>query len=249
MKLRYVAIVLALALTLISPNAMAGDKWEFDLVPYLWFSGFNGQVSTVPGEPPADVDASFSDILDNLDFAIFFAGEARKGRWGMAADLMYIDLESGGDFPGPEFSTVNLDVTNWIVSGAGYYRVVEGDGPFLDLLAGVRYWDVTNDLFLSAGAYPDTPIVNSDSWFDPMVGLKGRTPLGESRFSFGGHLMAGGFGVGSDMMWDLRGDFGYHWDNTGLILGYRYITVEYEEDTFLFDITMDGPMLGFIWRF
>lgn len=249
MKIRYLALTITLALALISSTATAGDEWEFGLIPYLWFSGINGQVSSVPGEPPADVDASFSDVLDNLDFGIFVAGDARKGRWGMVADIMYIDIEAGGDFPGTEFSTVTLDVTMWMVSGMGFYRATGDDSSYLDVLAGARYWDVKNDLMLGAGEYPDTQIVSGDSWVDPMVGLRGRTSLGESRFSFGGHLMAGGFGVSSDMVWDLRGDFGYHWENTALILGYRYLTVEYDEDAFLFDVTMDGPILGFIWHF
>ena len=88
-------------------------------MPYLWFSGIDGQVSSVPGEPPADIDASFSDVLENLDFAIFVAGEARKGRWGIFADVMYVDLEACGDFPGPEFSSVNLDVGVWVGGHVG----------------------------------------------------------------------------------------------------------------------------------
>lgn len=242
-------LALIIAMALVASPATAGDDWEFTLTPYLWFAGLNGQVASVPGSPPADVDASFSDILDNLDMGLFLAGGARKGRWGMTADLMYIDLSAGGEFPGPEFSDVNLETSMWMVSGVGTYRAYGDDGPFVDLVAGFRFWDVDSDLMLHAGAYPDTLIESGANWFDPMVGARGRTPIGESRFSFGGHVLAGGFGAGSDMMWDLRADFGYHWEKTALILGYRYLDVKYEDSDFLFDVTQDGPILGFIWNF
>ena len=48
---------------------------------------------------------------------------------------------------------------------------------------------------------------------------------------------------------DLRGDFGYHWEKTALILGYRYLDVEYEDGDFLYDVKQDGPILGLIWHF
>jgi len=238
-----------MTLALFAAPALAGEDWEFALTPYLWFAGLDGRVSSVSGQPPAEVDASFSDILDNLDLALFVAGEARKDRWGVMVDLMYVDVEAGGDFPGPEFSSVNLQSTIWMASALGLYRLHDDDGRFADLLAGVRYWDASNELMLGAGEYPDTELETCDSWVDPMVGLKGRTPIGESRFSFGGHLMAGGFGAASDMVWDLRVDFGYHWEKTSVILGYRYLDVDYEDGDFVFDVTQDGPILGLIFRF
>jgi len=242
-------LVCVLTLALFAAPAMAGDDWEFSLMPYLWFAGLDGQTSSVPGEPPVDVDAKFSDILENLDLALFLAADARKGRWGMLLDLMYVDVEADGTFPGPEFSDVTFESTQWVIGGLGYYRLVEKDKAFVDALGGVRYWDVSNDLFLAAGEAPDTLIEIGDSWLDPMAGFRGRSTLGESSFSFGWHLMAGGFGAGSEMFWDLRGDLGYHWEKTAVILGYRYLDVEYDDDDFLYDVTQDGPILGLIFRF
>ena len=37
----------------------------------------------------ADVDASFSDILDNLNVAAMLELELRKGRFGLLSDTIY----------------------------------------------------------------------------------------------------------------------------------------------------------------
>ena len=247
---RCLVLTLTIALCLIAATATADEDWSYTISPYLWFAGMDGQVSTLPSLPPADVDASFSDVVGNLDMALFIAGEVRKGRWGLVADVAYVDLEAEGDTPGPLYSAVELGATNWMVSAMGLYRVHDGDGPFVDIVAGFRYWDVSSDLTLRAGALPELRVDNGESWFDPVIGAKGLSALGESKFSFGWHAILGGFGAGSDMMWDLRANFGYQFgDHTSAILGYRYLDVDYDDDDFLYDITQDGPILGLVWRF
>ena len=47
------------------PDAQSG--WEFQVAPYLWAISMNGD-ATVKGQE-ADVDVSFSDIWDELNFA------------------------------------------------------------------------------------------------------------------------------------------------------------------------------------
>jgi len=43
--------------------------------------------------PPINVGMSFSDILENLDAGLMGAFEARKGRWGVLLDAIYMKLE------------------------------------------------------------------------------------------------------------------------------------------------------------
>ena len=57
--------------------------------------GMKADVATLPPAPPADVDVSFGDILDNLDVALFGIGEARKGKYGIWGDLFF--FKSFGD--------------------------------------------------------------------------------------------------------------------------------------------------------
>jgi hypothetical protein len=53
--------------------------WHFNISPYVWAAGLKGTVATVPGLPPIKVDASFSDVLRNLDLAAMVA--ANPVRW------------------------------------------------------------------------------------------------------------------------------------------------------------------------
>ena len=85
---------------------------------------------------------------------------------------------------------------------------------------------------------------------DPIIGLKGKTALGESQFFLNGFLVIGGFGVGSDFMWDANLNLGYNWTETiATTIGYRYLDVDYEDNGYIYDVYQDGIVLGLAWRF
>jgi len=235
-------------------DAAGVDQWEFQLAPYAWLAGQNGTVATLPGLPPADVDIDFyDDILGNINLAGMLVGEARKGRFGLFADIVYSDIETEDPVPyGVLYSAVSSQTKSWMVSVAGLYRLAEQQNRFLDVIAGVRYWSVDSDLTLKAGLLPERSITNSEDWFDPLIGLKGLSALGNSKFFISGGLVIGGFGVnaGSDFFWDASINLGYQWTKGfSTTVGYRYLDVDYEKDAFLYDVVQDGITLGLSWRF
>jgi hypothetical protein len=67
---------------------------------------------------------------------------------------------------------------------------------------------------LQEGLLPAQSISNKEDWFNPIIGLKGFSPLGDSKFFVSGFLVLGGFGVGSDFMWDANINLGYKWTET-----------------------------------
>lgn len=96
---------------------------------------------------------------------------------------------------------------------------------------------------------PGSTISASEDWIDPFVGLQGRLNLTE-RFYLAARADIGGFGVGSDLTWNLFGAIGAHLGtHAALELGYRYLSIDYESDTLLFDAALDGPFIGFRWTF
>ncbi len=236
------------------PNLLAAnlsDSWEFHLAPYAWLAGLDGSVATLPGLPPADIDIDFyDDILGNINGAFMLVGEARKGRFGMTMDLVYTDIETDSAIPGENFTTLTSQTTNWIVSAAGFYRLTATDKAFIDGLVGVRYWSADSKLTLSGGPAGFYAIDNKEEWFDPIIGLKGLTMLGDSKFFLSGFLIIGGFGAGSDFIWDINANLGYRWGEIfSTTIGYRYLDVDYEDDGFLYDVAQHGPTLGLSWRF
>jgi hypothetical protein len=228
-----------------------GDRWHFQIATYGWLSGQKGTLATLPGLPAADVDVDFyDDILGNINGSFALIGEARKGRVGVVTDVSYSDIEDDDATPGPLFTTLTSRTKTWIASMAGFYRLIEQDRAFLDGMAGLRYWSVDSSLKLGAGILPAREISNREDWVDPIIGFKGRMPLGESKFFVGGALAIGGFGVGSDFMWDGLINLGYQWTAMfSTTVGYRYLDVDYDQDDFLYDVYQDGPIIGLSWRF
>jgi hypothetical protein len=98
-----------------------------------------------------------NDYLENLEFAVMVAGEARKGNWSVVTDLIYMDLGNQGTrvrhITGPDGRALadiglstefNFSATVWTLAGA--YTVARGPMGNLDVLAGFRYAGIETDL-------------------------------------------------------------------------------------------------------
>ncbi|SFT80813.1 hypothetical protein [Sedimentitalea nanhaiensis] len=106
------AAILTLILTLAGPlRAQSLPDWEFRLTPYLWMAGLQGQVGTVPGLPPVDVDLSFSDILDDLEFGSMVMGSARNGPWVIYLDTTHVQLSTTEPLGGVMFDVAQSGPT------------------------------------------------------------------------------------------------------------------------------------------
>lgn len=78
--------------------AAAGER-DISATFYIWASGLSGTQSLF-GLPPADVDLSFGDILDNVDMAAAGIVEIRGGRVGFLGEINYVDLSAEAAGPG-----------------------------------------------------------------------------------------------------------------------------------------------------
>ena len=86
-------------------------------------------------------------------------------------------------------------------------------------------------------------ISRTDDWWDPYIGLRGRYNLNE-KFYLSGKADIGGFGVGSDLIWQAEAAFGVHVSrNIFTELGYRALSVDYEQDGVVADTVTHGPQL------
>ena len=233
--------------------ALAQEPWQFRLSPYAWLAGAKGNVGTIPGQPAVPIDVSASDALRDLDGGAMITLDARRGRHGFLADLMYTDIKSDSELlPSP----INLGLTSTskttIATLAYQYELFRQEGTVVDVLAGLRYWRIESDLRFSGGlgVLAGRGISNKESWVDPGLGFKGRLPLGDSRFYFEGGAGVGGFGVGSDLFYDLNASVGYQWTRSiGTTIGYRMFDVDYENDGYVYDVRQQGWQLGLTWSF
>lgn len=228
-------------------TAMDG-RWHFSGSPYFWASGIKGSVS-VKDLPEVPVEASFSDIMKHFDIGLLALNEFRHDRFGLGADLIYLNL--GADVPGqpPVVGVLDLgvDQRQLTVEGYGFYRLANearSEKPaFLDLLVGVRY-SGTSARLTSASSDLESSKRTLD-WVDAVLGLKGYAGLGR-KWGLSGRADIAGFG--SDFTWQVAGELTFR-PSTGFVLGlgYRYMDVDYDKgtgtDRKLYSIAYKGPQI------
>jgi hypothetical protein len=224
--------------------------WEFSATGYAWFSGLSGDIGVFPALQPIDVDLSFGDVLDHLDFAGMAFLHARKGRFVGLADIEYIDLGATREIliRDREFAEGDLDTSTFTATAAAGYRVVDRGPLFLDLVAGIRITALETRVELR-GPARTVADDSSLSWVDPLIGAQFRAPLGE-HWAVVLYGDIGGFGVGSDLSWQLLGTVQYQVGrNIWLSGGWRQYAVDYDKDGFVYDVTMGGPIAGVTFDF
>lgn len=234
-----------------TPAAVAADTWQFEGTPYLWASGMKGDVQA--GRlPKTAVDMSFSDIMDTLDFGLMGAFEARKGRWGILVDAIYMKVSDSADASqGPLTVGADATVKQSMFAGAVAYRAMEGTA-LVDLIGGLRYTKLDVDAKIDASLFNLAGTVKrsgTKDWIDPYIGARVQVPFAD-RWTFVGYGDVGGFGVGADFTWQASAGVSYEFTKTvSGILGYRYFKVDYDHDGFVYDMRSDGIYLGATMRF
>ena len=176
--------------------------WQFNVSPYLRAAGLSGEAGTLRPLPHAEVDLSFSDILDDLRFAGTVAGSARKGRFGLTADIQDAETRSD-DVLGPLFQNTSVTSKSFLATVIAKYAVIDTRGATLFVGVGLRVWSVDSELKLSGGLGGATRrIEDDDTWVDPILILRGDDSLSD-RWFLAGWTGVGGFGVGSDFAADM----------------------------------------------
>lgn len=223
--------------------------WTFAAAAYLWAAGLEGE-SGLFGLPPQDIDVSFSDVVENLEFGFMGLGEARNGRFSIGMDLVYAKLGIDIDTPaGILVDSIDVTVETLMATGVAGYALVDTGTSHLDVIAGARLWWVNNEFDFDGGALDGSSADDGATWVDPLVGAKFRADLG-SHFYASGWGMIGGFGVSSDFMWDALGGLGYQVsDGFSVFGGYRATGVDYSNDGFVYDVVQHGPIFAGVFRF
>lgn len=225
-------------------GAPAGDDWHFRLAPYLWMAALEGDVATLSGLPTVDVDASFSDILEDLDLALMLAGELRYRRAGLLLDLAYLDLSTDESTPGPLFGEVELETRTFFATLAPFYRALDAERGVLDLFAGMRVWSIDTELVFEPGLLARRETDDDETWVDPLVGARGSLRLLDS-LSVSAAGDVGGFGAASESTWQLLGTLDFRaWERVAIRAGYRHLEVDYDHGGFVWDVALSGPIVG-----
>ncbi|MFC1800320.1 hypothetical protein ACFL2Z_05400, partial [Candidatus Eisenbacteria bacterium] len=230
--MRRFSIALLLLLVLVSSTtAYASGQLGKRITVYSWLPSFKGTMCVM--DSTADIDASFGDISDNMNFPVALNAEywINRAPIGFYFNFNYIGIEEESISEGNTGITIVKTVDMVFMDfGAGYqfgpFQLGSSpDGPTLgvDILAGGRYvW--LQDIVDYRGV---DKLKGSSKFVDPVIG--GRLRLYPSRnwaVTFKGDI---GGGAGADLMWNLL--LGANWqfaDHWWLNLAYRGFDIDYK---------------------
>ena len=236
-RLAMTVCLLAVAVPLSAADSGSADEWKFDAAIYMW--GASMDVTPDGGD---SIHISFNDILDNLDMTFMGMLNARKGRFSMFTDVIYMnlsdDVTGSAKILNQNIQTdINIGMKAWIVTAAGGYNLVDNGKYTLDLLGGARYINVDVPLKFRRLGRKTTP--SGDLW-DGIVGVRGKVNLADKWYL--NYYADGGTGHSSSTWQGLAG-LNYQFDKFEAGFGYRYLTWNMN-DRDLEDLTVKGPYAG-----
>jgi hypothetical protein len=237
--------------------------WEFSLTPYLWLPHLDAALRyETPGSGGTPI--SMSDLLKHLDGALFLSGEARRGSWGLAADLVYCDFHKvgsdvtavagpSGESAVPVNTGTTTSLTGYMVSVTGNYSLVRQADNNFEVLAGVRYTHIGTTLDWSfdssVGSLPArTGSVEQgvDLW-DGVAGFRGNVRFGGGKW-FVPYYLDAGAGT-SKFTWQGMVGVGYAFGWGDLLLAYRYLSFEQGDSEAVQHFRLAGLALGATFHF
>jgi hypothetical protein len=253
---RYVLGVVT-SMMLLAPVAHAqGVQWT--VAPYLW-----GASITVRGDvnelDVIDRTSTFSETLDDTDFAGMGYIEARGSKFGFFADNTYLNLgkQVASDVHVDPRSTIapsNIegDMKMSTLDAVGFYHPGSAqDG--LDVYLGARMLDVDQKLDVTFSSGTHRVQVDKTSW-NGIVGLR-YAKMVNPRWGIGGRA---DIGAGdAKLTWNTQATAGWWFGerhNMSLQFGWKYMETKLESDDdeephVDSKIEVSGPLVGFSYRF
>jgi opacity protein-like surface antigen len=235
----------------LNPSGARSQEFSGSATLYGWLPWMDMEVTSSSGGGSSTTSVSAGDVLDALKFAFMAAGEVHYGRIGILHDTIYSELGSSADLSGPFSSKIDIDTTMLIATTALGYQVYIQDGFLIEPYAGARYVDIETDVEISGGGPIGLDkVVSADvSWWDPVIGVRGRMPLTE-KITAGGFVDIGGFGAGSEFSWEIYAGLDYRIsERISTVAGFRYLSIDYEARAADIKLETYGPVLGMRVRF
>lgn len=218
------------------------DDWSFSAGGYVWGAAIKGE--TRAGD---DIDVSFTDTLENLEMAVMTMLGARKGKWGLFSDIIYIRTKD--DLNETPISKESLTLDTWIVQMAGGYNLISNEDYTLDLLAGARYLYLKADMDIDVGPFTFGMDGSEHSW-NGIVGAMGYIHMPKQWYA----SYYADVGTGdAKLTYQIMGNVGYKFEKTVLVAGYRYMAWTFDRDdnfgSIIDEFILQGPFVGMRYVF
>ena len=205
-------------------EAQTVERWEWSITPYLWATDISEDL-ILDGTIVGGGDTEFNDLVDKLDTSLQLHFEGIKNRWGMFADLNYVEL-SDTETGEQGLARFEVDIEEAVYEVGAIYRPGAASGRF-DLLFGGRVLAIDERYQLSlAGLEPLRTSVD-DSYLDALIGARFHIPISNRwMMSLRGDVSAGD----TDYIWTAQGLIGWRFGSrrqSSVFVGYRYRGMKY----------------------
>jgi len=238
--------LLSLAATSVSAEEKSADQWQFDSTVYLW--GATLKSHTPQGDA---LLFNFGTILKNLDFAAMATFGARKDRFSMLTDVIYMDVSDSikhdGEFQGvPIEGKLRVGMKSWVLNLIGGYTLIDSGKDMFDIAAGARYLDIEVPVTIKLNEQKRKTSESGSGW-DGVIGFKGRHNFPDGYyFNYYADIGTGN----ADLTWQTAVNFSYDHKKFTSVFGYRYLKWDFEDDQpALADLAIHGPYAGIKFRF
>lgn len=270
MKLASALAALLVGATVASTPARAQapeDRWTFQAIVYGYLPDLGGTTKFPDRGGTSSINVGIDQILSNLNFTLMGTFEARKGRWGLFTDLIYLDVSGdksntrdfgigGHQLPASLNANLNLGIKGLLWTVAGEYAVISDASTVMYVLGGARLLDLKQTLGynfnvdvgpFSGPGRSGSSDVNLSYW-DAVVGVKGRHAFGERKEWFVPYYADIGTGQ-SDLTYQLFGGLGYTFSWGSVLAGWRYLDYNFKSSSKVESLNFNGPMIGvaFSW--
>lgn len=231
------------------PPAVADDgSWHLDLSPYFWLAGTHGTVGALGRD--ASVHASPWDLLKHFNFGLMGAAEARREKFVLTGDLLWIRLSDSHALPFPNLGATSADVRvgELVWTSKVGYRVLDQKKVKADALVGARFWHLGQKLNFNPSLL-GLNVNTSQNWADIVVGGRVELPMGPktSVIALGD---VGGWNATAKLDYQFAALLGYKLSSRWtLSAGYRYLFVDYRQGLGVYNMVTSGAILGATYHF
>jgi hypothetical protein len=239
MKVRVTSLVLGICALSAGSAWAAPHGWKFELTPYVWAAGIDGDIE-VNGRK-VDADMGFEDLVDKVSIGGSFLAVIQKGRWVNWLQVDYLGLSDDENVPSPDATEVNIESdTLYLTAATGIQVGLWREGQTLDIMGGIRYVRMDNELTISGvGSFDETMDI-----YDGVLVLRPSWPLSE-RWRFNPTLSIGA--GDSDLTYELQPQFQFNFTETwAMRIGYRRLYYDSEGSR---GNSFDGAFHGFFIGF
>jgi hypothetical protein len=243
-----------------------GD-WEWNATLYLWLPSLDGTTAFPPSGGGPDINVGTDTFFDTLNSVFMGALGAHKGPWGLATDVIYLDLEGnknatrefgigGVDIPSTINADLKLGLTGWLWSVYGSYATLQQDKLSMSVLAGARMLDLQEGLhYTFNGDISSLPLTGrtgsaqaQQTQWDAIAGLKGQVSLGAEGQWYVPYYVDVGAGE-SNFTWQAMIGLGYNFGPIDVLGVWRYLDYDLGDAIPIQSIDFNGPAVGITFRF